>query len=86
MVSSGQGELRAIGTEHVLCLYFKDDSRKHELAERQKSEYPDVKYRYWKSDAATLKGKYSEEFLGKLGRAERGYFTSDKEPRSPSND
>jgi len=52
-------------TEHVLCLYYKDDSRKHELAERNKREYG-VKYRYWKSDKDTLKGKYSKEFLRKL--------------------
>jgi len=64
-------------TEYVLCL--KDDSRKYELAERHKKEYPDVKYRYWKSDEATLKGKYSKEFLEKLGEEERQYFTSQKE-------
>jgi hypothetical protein len=63
-------------TEYVLCLYYKDDSRKYELAERHKTEYPDVKYRYWKSDEATLKGKYSEEFLDKLSKDEKKYFTS----------
>jgi len=71
---------RLIGrnTEHVLCLYYKDDSRKHELAERQRVEYPDVKYRYWKSDEATLKGEYSKEFLNKLSQEQRKYFTSQK--------
>jgi hypothetical protein len=64
-------------TEHVLCLYYKDDSRKHELAERNK-EYG-VKYRYWKSDEATLKGQYSQEFLSKLPKSERKHFTSEKE-------
>jgi hypothetical protein len=34
-------------TEHVLCLYYCDDSRKHELRERNDHEYG-VKYRYWK--------------------------------------
>ncbi len=34
-------------TEHVLCLYYRDDSRKNELAERNREEYG-VKYRYWK--------------------------------------
>jgi hypothetical protein len=34
---------------------FKDDSRKHELAERNKRDYG-VKYRYWKSEEATLEG------------------------------
>ena len=62
-------------TEHVLCLYYEDDSRKHELAERNKQEYG-VKYRYWKSDEATLRGQYSEEFLSKLPESERRYFTS----------
>ena len=65
-------------TEHVLCLYYKDDSRKYEIAERQKIEYTDVKYRYWKSDEATLKGEYSKEFLIKLSKDQRKYFTSKK--------
>jgi hypothetical protein len=65
-------------TEHVLCLYYMDDSRKHELAERNRQEYG-VKYRYWKSDEATLKGQYSKEFLNKLPESERNHFTSGKE-------
>jgi hypothetical protein len=64
-------------TEYVLCLYYKDDSRKHELAERNNQEYG-VKYRYWKSDEATLKGQYSKEFLDKLSKSKRRYFTKDK--------
>ena len=64
-------------TEHVLCLYYKDNSRKHELADRNKQEYG-VKYRYWKSDEATLKGQYSKEFLSKLSESERKHFTSEK--------
>lgn len=64
-------------TDHVLCLYYKDDSRKHELAERNKQEYG-VKYRYWKSDEATLKGQYSKEFLEKLSQSKKAYFTQDK--------
>jgi hypothetical protein len=71
-------------TEHVLCLYYKDDSRKHELADRNKQEY-DVKYRYWKSDEATLKGQYSKEFLEKLSKSERRYFTKDKLTRVKNN-
>ena len=65
-------------TEHVLCLYYKDDSRKQELAERNKQEYG-VKYRYWKSDEATLKGQYSKEFLDELLESERKHFTNKKE-------
>ena len=64
-------------TEHVLCLYYKDGSRKDELADRNKEKYG-VKYRYWKSDEATLKGQYSKEFLDKLGKSDRRYFTKDK--------
>jgi hypothetical protein len=61
-------------TEYVLCLYYKDDSRKHELAERHTQQYNDVKYRYWKSDLATLRGEYSEEFLNKLNEESRKRF------------
>ena len=52
----------ANGGDFVLCLYWCDDSRKHELAERHKGT-PNVKYRYWKSDAATLRGEYSKQHL-----------------------
>ena len=71
-------------TEHVLCLYYKDDSRKLELAERNKQEYG-VKYRYWKSDDATLSGQYSKEFLEKLSKADRRYFTEDKSKTDPKS-
>ena len=64
-------------TDHVLCLYYADDSRKHELAERNKQEYG-VKYRYWKSDSDTLKGKYSKEFLDNLPEKQRKYFATPK--------
>jgi hypothetical protein len=47
--------------DYVLCLYYKDDKRKMELRDRYAQT--DVKYRYWKSDADTLAGKYSREFL-----------------------
>jgi len=71
-------------TEYVLCLYYKDNSRKHELAERNKQEYG-VKYRYWKSDMATLKGQYSKEFLEKLSESDRRYFTKHKLRKEESN-
>lgn len=60
-------------TEHVLCLYFKDDSRKYELAQRNKMTYG-VKYRFWKSDEATSQGQYSKEFLNKLPEPLKRYF------------
>jgi len=61
-------------TEYVLCLYYKDDSRKHELTQRNKEQYG-VKYRYWKSDEATLRGEYSKEFLESLNESNRRFFS-----------
>ena len=52
----------ARGKDYVCCLYWMDDSRKYELAKRYK-ERKDIKYRYWKSNADTLAGKYSKEYL-----------------------
>jgi hypothetical protein len=60
--------------EHVLCLYYKDNSRKNELARRNNQEYK-VKYRYWKSDEDTQKRRYSEEFLNNLSEKDRQHFT-----------
>ena len=65
-------------TEHVLCLYYKDNSRKDEIAERNREEYG-VKYRYWKTDADTHAGKYSKEFLDKLPDKEKKFFTNQTE-------
>src|SRR3989338_9902958 len=44
------------GKEYVLCLYFSDDSRKTELADKYNGNKK-VKYRYLKSDDDTRKGK-----------------------------
>lgn len=71
-------ELIGASTEHVLCLYYKDESRKQEMADRCRQEYPDVKYRYWKSDEDTIKRKYSQEFLQKLSKKDKNHFTVDK--------
>ena len=65
-------------TEHVLCLYYSDDSRKYELAEHYREKYHDLHYRYWKSDGDTRKGKYSKEFLSKLTDTDKERFTTDK--------
>jgi len=59
--------------EYVLCLYYKDDSRKHELANKYGNR-SELKYRYWKSDADTLAGKYSKQFLNKLPSNEQKMF------------
>ena len=66
-----------IGSEYVLCLYYKDDSRQHELAEKY-AQTSGIKYRYWKTDRDTLSGKYSEEFLSKLKPKQRKEFTASK--------
>jgi len=50
--------------DYVCCLYWMDDSRKHELAQRYRQR-EDIKYRYWKSNADTLAGKYSKNYLDK---------------------
>lgn len=64
-VAKINNELLGNQVEHVLCLYFKDDSRKYELAKKYQDKNG-IKYRYWKSDEDTRKGKYSKEFLDNL--------------------
>lgn len=66
------------GSEFVLCLYYKDDSRKHELASKHNRKLG-LKYRYWKSNLDTLEGKYSDEFLKKLPPEERGLWTGGRQ-------
>ena len=61
-VAKINNELAGTSTEYVLCLYYKDESRKNELAKKYQ-EKDDIHYRYWKSDEDTRKGKYSKEFL-----------------------
>lgn len=48
--------------EYVCCLYWINDNRKYELANRYKHR-KDIKYRYWKSNADTRAGKYSKQYL-----------------------
>jgi hypothetical protein len=59
--------------EYVLCLYYKDDSRKNELATKYRDR-SGLKYRYWKGDSQTLAGEYSKEFLEKLSPKNRKIF------------
>ncbi len=66
-------ELLGKNAEHVMCLYYRDDSRKDELAGRAKSEHQ-VKCRYWKSDVDTRGGRYSDEFLANLDPSTRDHF------------
>jgi len=51
--------------DHVLCLYYKNDSRKDEFAKKYQGKNG-IQYRYWKSDEDTKKGKYSKQFLDNL--------------------
>ena len=69
--------------KHVLCLYYKDDSRKWELANRYKDAWGkrnsgELDYRFWKSDLETEKGKYSKSFLERLSKEDREAFSADK--------
>lgn len=76
-----RAKVNKVGTNHraeyVLCLYYKDDSRKEELAEKYGCQ-SNVKYRYWKSDEDTGKKNYSDKFLSKLSSEERGKWTGIK--------
>lgn len=63
-----QMEGKNFSADYVLCLYYKDDSRKGELARRYRSQQ-NVRYRYWKSDEDTRRGKYSDNFLKELPSA-----------------
>jgi hypothetical protein len=56
---------KAVGGDYVLCLYYKDASRRHDLA-RKYREKPKVRYRYWKSEEETLSKKYSDKFIDDL--------------------
>lgn len=49
------------GFGFVLCVYDSKSRFKSEL--RQFADEEKIKYRYWKSDADTLRGKYSKQFL-----------------------
>ena len=49
---------------YVLCLYSKDDSRKHELANKYISS-KDVRYRYWKYNYHTKQNVYSVVYAEK---------------------
>ena len=50
----GKISVNARNGSHVLCLYWFDDTRKNELAERYMS-YPNIQYRFWKTDEQTRK-------------------------------
>jgi hypothetical protein len=47
------------GFGFVLCVYDSEPKLKHELRQYANEK---IHYRYWKSDADTSAGKYSEEF------------------------
>ncbi len=51
--------------DYVLCLFYQNDSRKDELAEKYQGKNG-TQYRYWKSSEDTLKGKYSKQYLDNL--------------------
>ena len=51
------------GFGFVLCVYDTSPKLKHEL--KQYGNNKTIHYRYWKSDKATLEGKYSKQFTAK---------------------
>lgn len=48
------------GKDFVLCLYYQDDSRDSELAEKYKN-HPNIDYRRWKSNEQTYKEYFSKK-------------------------
>lgn len=64
-INTEQGRVNKNSKDFVLCLYYFDDSRKYELATKYRGWHPNLYYRYWKSDAATQAGIYSDEFIAK---------------------
>lgn len=57
-----------VGDDHVLCLFYRDDSRKRELATRHLNN-PKVIYRYWKSERETEMGAFSKKFIDELKKS-----------------
>ena len=51
--------------DYVLCLFYQNDARKDELAEKYQGKNG-TQYRYWKSYEYTLTGKYSKQHLDNL--------------------
>jgi hypothetical protein len=62
------------GDDYVLCLYYRDDSRKRELAAKYRGR-DGVRYRYWKPEEATRRGEYSAQFLRSLDPETRQWFS-----------
>ena len=52
--------LKPNNEDYVLCLYWRDDERGYELMSRY-GENKNLKYRWWKSNADTRSGKYSNQ-------------------------
>lgn len=65
---------KPIGDEFALCIYDIEPRFKLEL--RDYADEKEIKYRYWKSDEDTLKGRSSERFLNNLSPEERRLWTT----------
>jgi DNA polymerase III epsilon subunit-like protein len=63
--------------EFVLCLYYHDSSLCQVLADKYQAMIG-IKYRFWKTDAATRAGQYSRIFLDSLDDLKRGEVTAPK--------
>jgi DNA polymerase III epsilon subunit-like protein len=51
--------------DYVLCLYYHDNSLKRKIAQ-QYGDRAGIAYRYWKSNAETRNGTYSQQFLDRI--------------------
>ena len=60
--------------EFVLCVYWKDDSRKNEM---KKLETKYVYFGGWKSNSDTFSGKYSQKFLKSVPEEDRKIYTKE---------
>lgn len=49
------------GQDYVACLYWHSPARKEELRKRW-ANHPQIKYRYYKTNADTRAGRYSKQY------------------------
>ena len=52
-------------TDYVLCVYSIDDNLKYKLKQYETNS---IRYRYFKTDADTKAGKYSNQYLNQISK------------------
>ena len=60
-----------IGTDYVLCLYARDNSRLDNMRKKY-GQRADIRFKNWKSDEDTRAGKYSPQFVANRNRRANG--------------